>query len=81
MRDPGSRNGRFLLVDILGSGNRTGIDMHVTSKKGNVKGAAMSRTAEGFPKLREEAAIKFWPMLDADDRKFLKEKYSLNLEI
>ena len=55
--------------------------MHVTATKGRVEGVAMSRTADGFPKLNESAAIKFWPMLSKEDKEFLKEKYSLNLEI
>ena len=55
--------------------------MHVTAAKGKAGGVAMSRTVEGFPKLSEKAAVKFWPMLSKEDKEFLKEKYSLNLEI
>lgn len=55
--------------------------MKVTGQKAKIEGVAMSRTADGFPKLSEEAAVKFWPLLNREDREFLKEKYSLNLEI
>jgi len=55
--------------------------MQVGSQKSNIKGIAVARDVDGFPKLGKDAAVKFWPMLNAKDREYLKEKYSLNLEI
>lgn len=55
--------------------------MKVSAQLGSVKGLSISRDAKGFPKLGKEAAIKYWPMLNSSDRAFLKQKYSLNLEV
>ena len=55
--------------------------MKLDAQQASASGIAMARDVNGFPKLNKEAAIKFWPMLDIDDKEFLKEKYSLDLEI
>lgn len=55
--------------------------MALLAKQSRVKGLALARDVDGFPKLNEKAAIKWWPQLDKADRVFLKEKFSLDLEI
>ena len=55
--------------------------MEFKAQQAGVKSLAMARTADGFPKLNEKESVLYWPMLDAEDRKYLKQKYSLDLEI
>ena len=57
------------------------MSINVQANRGSVSSVSVLRDVDGFPKLNKESAIKFWPMLSVKDRKFLKEKFNINLEI
>ena len=55
--------------------------MQVAGQQSKIKGASISRDADGNPKIGKEAAVKAWPKLNIKDKEYLKNKFSLNLEI
>ena len=55
--------------------------MEFKAQPAGVTGVAVAQDADGFPKLSEKEAVLYWPMLNGEDRKYLKEKFSLDLEI
>ena len=55
--------------------------MRVGAQQSNIKGFSVARDADGNPKLRKEQAVKFWSRLNIEDKEYLNNKYSLDLEI
>jgi hypothetical protein len=51
------------------------------ARQSGVRGVAVATDSDGNPKLSREATIKFWKMLGKQDRRYLKNKYSLDLEV
>jgi hypothetical protein len=53
----------------------------IGSQKGKLKVYGHILDADGNPKASKEAAIKLWHTFNKEQQEYLKEKYSLDLEI